>query len=72
MSILGKKLETFTFKYKVSPLLSIDIPEITVGFEQEGRWGKVRGRQTYTLLNSEWFEDIQLPRVPKKLADVFG
>ena len=72
MGILGKTSKTFTFKYKVSPFLDIDIPEITVGFEQEGRWGKVRGRCSYTLRNPKWFADFEIPKVPKKLTDVFG
>lgn len=66
-----KHIERFVNTHHISPILSLDLPNIHVGFTKNGKWGDVKGNDIVRLQYPEWFQVLDLP-TPKHAKEVFG
>ena len=66
-----KHFKAFVDDYRVSPILSFNGEELKTGYEGRKRGFKVKGWFRFSLLHPEWFLELELPKPPKRLTEVF-
>jgi len=70
--LLLKQYKAFIGKYRVSPILSFDENELKTGYSGKRRGHRVNGHFRFYLVHPEWFQALDIPKVPKRLTEVFA
>jgi len=68
---LSKQFKAFIDDYYVSPVLSFDGNDLKTGYKANRRGHRVNGFFRFNLLHPEWLQDLDLPKPPRRLTEVF-
>ena len=69
---LSKQFKAFIADYHVSPILNFAGNELKTGYEGRRRGFRAKGCFKFSLWHPKWFQDLDLPKPPKRLTEVFG
>jgi len=76
---LSKQFKAFIADYRVSPILNFDendesdtYGQLKTGYEGKRRGFRSKGWFRFHLWHPEWFQNLVLPKPPKRLTEVFG
>ena len=66
------QFKAFVSDYHVSPVLKFEGNELKTGYEGKRRGFRTKGYFKFSLWHPEWFQNLDLPKPPKRLTEVFG